>query len=48
MNQEFSFGELIRKRRKTLDLTQEALAEQVGYSAEMLRKIENFVLVLPC
>lgn len=41
MNQEFSFGEWIRKRRKILDLTQEALAKQVGYSAEMLRKIEN-------
>ena len=41
MNQEFSFGEWIRKRRKMLDLTQEALAERVGYSAEMLRKIEN-------
>jgi predicted ATPase/DNA-binding XRE family transcriptional regulator len=40
MDQEFSFGEWIRKRRKTLDLTQEALAERVGYSAEMLRKIE--------
>ena len=34
-------AEWIRKRRKTLDLTQEALAARVGYSAEMLRKIEN-------
>jgi predicted ATPase/transcriptional regulator with XRE-family HTH domain len=41
MDQEFSFGEWIRKRRNVLGLTQEALAKQVGYSAAMLRKIEN-------
>lgn len=41
MNQEFSFGEWIRKRRNTLGLTQEAVAEQVGYSTAMIRKIED-------
>lgn len=41
MDQKFSFGEWIRKRRNALGLTQAALAEQVGYSAAMLRKIEN-------
>src|SRR5919109_881082 len=38
---EFSLGEWIRKRRNALGLTQAALAEQVGYSAAMIRKIEN-------
>ena len=41
MDQEFSFGEWIRKRRTTLGLTQEAIAEQVGYSIAMIRKIED-------
>jgi predicted ATPase/DNA-binding XRE family transcriptional regulator len=41
MNQEYSFGSWIRKRRQALGLTQTALAEQVGYSAAMIRKIEN-------
>jgi predicted ATPase/transcriptional regulator with XRE-family HTH domain len=41
MDQEFSFGEWIRKRRNTLGLTQEAVAEQVGYSTAMIRKIED-------
>jgi predicted ATPase/transcriptional regulator with XRE-family HTH domain len=41
MDQEFSFGEWIRKRRNILGLTQEAFAKQVGYSTAMLRKIEN-------
>ncbi len=41
MDQEFSFGEWIRKRRKSLNLTLEALAERVGYSVAMLRKIEK-------
>lgn len=40
MNHEFSFGEWIRKRRKSLGLTQEAVAKQVGYSIAMIRKIE--------
>jgi predicted ATPase/DNA-binding XRE family transcriptional regulator len=41
MDLEFSLGEWIRKRRNALGLTQAALAEQVGYSAAMIRKIEN-------
>jgi len=41
MDQRFSFGEWIRKRRNTLGLTQEAIAEQVGYSIAMIRKIED-------
>ena len=41
MGQEFSFGEWIRKRRSILGLTQEAVAEQVGYSIAMIRKIED-------
>ena len=41
MDQEFSFGQWIRKRRNILGLTQEAVAQQVRYSAAMMRKIEN-------
>src|SRR5512134_2459163 len=41
VEQEFSFGEWIRKRRNILGLTQEAVAEQVGYSIAMIRKIED-------
>ena len=41
MDQEFSFGEWIRKRRNILGLTQEQIAEQVGYSITMIRKIED-------
>ncbi|HEX6033211.1 MAG TPA: helix-turn-helix domain-containing protein, partial [Anaerolineales bacterium] len=41
MDQEFSFGEWIRKRRTLLGLTQEAIAERVGYSIAMIRKIED-------
>ncbi|MFZ5807642.1 MAG: tetratricopeptide repeat protein [Chloroflexota bacterium] len=35
-----SFGEWLKKRRKTLDLTQEELAERAGCSIFALRKIE--------
>lgn len=35
-----SFGHWLKARRKALDLTQQALAFQVGCSAETLRKIE--------
>jgi class 3 adenylate cyclase len=35
-----SFGLWIKRRRKALDLTQEALAQRVGCAAETLRKIE--------
>jgi predicted ATPase/DNA-binding XRE family transcriptional regulator len=35
-----SFGRWLRRRRKALDLTQDALAEQVGCSVATIRKIE--------
>jgi predicted ATPase/transcriptional regulator with XRE-family HTH domain len=35
-----SFGRLIRARRRALDLTQEELARQVGYSVITIRKVE--------
>lgn len=41
MDQEFSFGTWIKKRRTLLGLTREALAKQVGYSFAMMRKIED-------
>ena len=41
MDQEFSFGEWIERRRKSLGLSRNALAQQVGYSVAMIRKIEN-------
>src|SRR5215831_3959144 len=36
-----SFGKWLRQRRKALDLTQVELADQVGYSAVTIRKIEH-------
>ncbi len=36
-----SFGSLIRRRRKALDLTQQELAARVNCSAATIRKIEN-------
>ncbi len=36
-----SFGYLVRRRRKALDLTQEELANQIGCSLAMIRKIES-------
>jgi predicted ATPase/DNA-binding XRE family transcriptional regulator len=36
-----SFGYWLRLKRKALDLTREELAEQVGYSAATIRKIED-------
>jgi predicted ATPase/class 3 adenylate cyclase/Tfp pilus assembly protein PilF len=40
MAAEASFGHWLQRRRKALDLTQEALAQRVGCAAETLRKIE--------
>lgn len=40
METETTFGDWLRRRRRALDLTREALARQVGYSAATLRKIE--------
>ena len=39
--EERSFGSWLRLRRKALDLTQEGLADRVGCSAAMIRKIES-------
>jgi len=36
-----SFGYWLKLKRKALDLTREELAEQVGYSAATIRKIED-------
>lgn len=38
---ELSFGDWVRRRRKTLDLTQEQLADLVGCSHSAIRKIET-------
>ena len=35
-----SFGEWLRRRRKALDLTQEVLAQRVGYASGTIKKIE--------
>jgi tetratricopeptide (TPR) repeat protein/transcriptional regulator with XRE-family HTH domain len=35
-----AFGELVRRRRRALDLTQQQLARQVSCSEDMIRKIE--------
>jgi WD40 repeat protein/transcriptional regulator with XRE-family HTH domain len=40
MHRYSSFGGWLRQYRKSLDLTREELAEQVGYSVETLRKVE--------
>jgi transcriptional regulator with XRE-family HTH domain len=40
MTDETSFGHCLERRRRALDLTQEALAQRVGCAAETLRKIE--------
>src|SRR5215510_8393738 len=36
-----SFGTWLKLKRKALNLTREALAKQVGYSAATIRKIED-------
>ena len=40
MGEIFSFGVWVRRRRKALDLTQDALARRVGCALSMIRKIE--------
>jgi predicted ATPase/DNA-binding XRE family transcriptional regulator len=39
--EEHSFGYWLRRRRKTLDLTQEVLADRVGCSVALIRKMES-------
>src|SRR5215831_12381375 len=36
-----SFGSWLKQRRKALDLTQQELADQVGYSVVTIQKIET-------
>jgi transcriptional regulator with XRE-family HTH domain len=40
MDNSATFGRWLKQRRKQLDLTQHALAEQSGCTAETIRKIE--------
>ena len=40
MNPDNTFGQRVRQRRRSLDLTQEELARRVGCAAITLRKIE--------
>ena len=40
MDEPSSFGVWLRRRRKALDLTQEALARRVSYSISTIRKLE--------
>ncbi len=41
MHEHASFGEWVRRRRKTLDLTQQALADRIGCSKVTVVKIES-------
>lgn len=41
MQEQYSFGYWLRHKRKTLDLTREALAKRVGCSVSMIRKLEE-------
>ena len=44
MQEEITFGTWLRKRRRSLDLTQRALADQVGCARITLRRIESDTL----
>jgi predicted ATPase/DNA-binding XRE family transcriptional regulator len=44
LSEEISFGQWIRQRRRLLDLTQQALADQVGCARITLRRIESGAL----
>lgn len=43
-NKRFTFGKWLRQQRRTLDLTQQALADQVGCARITLRRIESGAL----
>src|SRR5436190_18296473 len=45
MSEEISFGTWLRSRRRILDLTQQALATQVGCARITLRRIEADALI---
>ncbi len=40
VEEQFSFGAWVRRRRKALDLTQAALAQRVGCAEVTIRKLE--------
>jgi WD40 repeat protein/DNA-binding XRE family transcriptional regulator len=40
MHESLEFGPFVKRRRKELDLTQLALAEELGYSVDTIKKIE--------
>jgi predicted ATPase/DNA-binding XRE family transcriptional regulator len=40
MSEQYTFGDWLRRKRKSLDLTREELAEQVGCTAATIRKLE--------
>jgi transcriptional regulator with XRE-family HTH domain len=40
MQMTLEFGQFVKRRRKELDLTQPALAEELGYSVDTIKKIE--------
>src|SRR4029453_2205444 len=40
MNHQASFGQIVKERRRLLDLTQDELARRVGCAAVTIRKIE--------
>ena len=39
--EDYSFGSWVRRRRKSLDLTQEELAQRVGCAPITIRKLEG-------
>ena len=41
MQEQHSFGYWLRLKRRALDLTREALADRVGCSVSMIRKLED-------
>ena len=47
MNDEVSFGQWVRRRRKSLDLTQKQLADRVGCATATIVKIIPFFNYLP-
>src|SRR5512132_603710 len=40
MQNTLEFGQFVKRRRKELDLTQQALANELGYSPDTIKKIE--------
>src|SRR5436190_16567733 len=40
MQKTLEFGQFVKRRRKDLDLTQQGLADELGYSSDTIKKIE--------